>query len=389
MKKLERMGTIFVIVMAVVVSLSCAIGAGETATNTPQPPVATQLPAATLAVPTQPVQTQAIVSPQPVETQNVASPQPATGVTPTAPEINTITGSEANLDSYSMSLAIHQDGTDDKGNPYKQDFTFAEDTIKSQKADHFKISGMGALLGVSSGDLDIYQIDTSLYMYSPAQNDQKASCLAMSSGSSPIVPSTMNPGSMMKDIQTDQLLEKGVTVNGVVADHYSVKSTDMGFGTATSESGEVWLVEDGGYPVKFTGQAQGTFDESSFGSTSGSFTGTTSWDYELTNVNQLKSIDVPPECTQPTTQSDLPIPSNAAGLSQLGGMTVFTSPDKPADVSAYFKKNLPDKGWTVDSVDDSLGSVITIDISKSDQKMQIMITAGSSGSGSSVIITAQ
>jgi hypothetical protein len=119
-----------------------------------------------------------------------------------------------------------------------------------------------------------------------------------------------------------------------------------------------------------------------------SFTGTITWTYDLTNINQLTHFALPAECSsQQTSQSDLVFPSNANGMSQLGQVTVFSSPDRPADVSTFFQKNLPEKGWTVDSVDESTGSGITLLISKADQKLQVLITGDSSNGGSNVIIS--
>jgi hypothetical protein len=363
--------------VAVFASLSCsigAVGADQKPTDTPQPaaPARATAPAPTSTVPAPAAK---------IPTQPEAKP------IPTVPSLGDITSNTGNIDSFSMALVYHAEGKDDQGNPYKQDFTFAEDSIKSKKSDHFKISGMSALLGMGSGDLDIYEFDTSMFMYSAAQNDQKASCLALSGDKTTFDPNTMNPATLMKDITVDQLIAKGEMVNGVLADHYTVKNADIGFGTGTSQSGvtsqsgEVWLAQDGGYAVKFTGQAQGSFNLIS------TFTGTVTWTYDVKDINRVASIDLPPECSiQQNSQSDLVFPPNATGLSQLGQMTVFSSPDKPTDVSSFFQTNLPAKGWTVDSVNDSLGSVITIQISKAGQKMQIMIT-GDGSSGSSVIIT--
>ena len=376
MKKFERYFTLIVILAGAIASLSCAIGAGgadQKATEPPLPLVSTALPRVASTDPVAATRAPAQLSNSPV---------------PTVPSPGSLTTSGGTIDNYSMALVFHAEGKDDQGKLYKQEFTFAEDSIKSQKAGHFKISGMSALPGLGSGDLDIYQLENSLYMFSPAQNGQNASCLSLGGDATTFDPSSMNPAAMMKDITVDRLLESGVMVNGVKADHYTLKNVDLGFAKATplhgasSQSGEVWLAQDGGYAVKFTGQAQGAFDVVS------SFTGTMTWSYDVTNVNKLTSIALPDECSsQQTSQFGLIFPPNATGLSQLGQMTVFSSPDKPADVSAYFQKNLPDKGWTIDSVNESMGPVITLQISKASQKMQIMITSDTSNGGSSAVIT--
>ncbi len=384
MRKFERYFTVVVILVAVFASLSCSIGVGgadQKATDTPSASTAGKVTATTTAstAPAEVTRTApAAKTVIPAQVPTLAPNKPA----PTLGALSDLAASTGTFDSYSMALVYHAEGKDEQGKPYKQDFTFAEDSIKSQKADHFKISGMSALLGLGSGDLDIYQLNSSLYMYSAPRNGQNASCLALGGDATTFDPTTMNPAAMMKNITVDKLIEKGAMVNGTMTDHYTLKNNDMGFGEATSQSGEVWLAQDGCYPVKFTGQADGTFDVTA------KFTGTITWTYDVTNVNKLTGIDLPAECSsQGSAQSDLPIPPNATGLSQLGKMTVFSSPDKPGDVSTYFQKTLVEKGWTVDSVDESAGSTITLNISKTGQKMQILITGDSSIGGSNVIIS--
>jgi hypothetical protein len=373
LKKLERYFTVGVILTAVFASLSCSLGLSE-GTDTPAPPAAnraSEIPPAGSALP----QLTQTLPPTTIPTRPEATPLS------TPPPLGELGGSAANIDSFSMSLVFQAEGVDSKGKPYTQTFSYTEDSIKSQKSNHIKVSGLGSAAGVGLGDMDIYQVTAGVFMYSAPQNGENPSCLALGSGQSTFDPNSINPAGLMKNITVDQLIARGEMVNGVLADHYTVKNADMGWGEATSQSGDVWLAQDGGYAVKFTGQAQGTFDIVT------TFTGSITWNYDLTNVNQVNSIVLPPECTsQQNLLSDYVFPPNTTDLSQSGNMTVFSSLDKPADVSAFLQKNLPDKGWTIDLVDASTGSDITILISKAGKKMQITITSDSSTGGCSVFI---
>jgi hypothetical protein len=168
----------------------------------------------------------------------------------------------------------------------------------------------------------------------------------------------------------------------VKADHYKVEQSNLGFGTTTSQSGEVWLAQDGGYMVKFTGTAQGDF--TIFSDTT---KGTVTWNYDLTDANKLKEIVLPTECKEAAAGiSDLPIPPNATDQGNLGDLITFTSPDAPKVVGEYYRKNLPLQGWKILS-DTNMDTVVMMTIQKDTRKYSIMIASGSANKGSSVVIT--
>lgn len=187
---------------------------------------------------------------------------------------------------------------------------------------------------------------------------------------------------MVNSIKLQSLVAKGETVNGVKADHYKVEQSSLGFGTATSQSGDVWLAQSGGYMVKYTGTAQGDFNI--FSDTTN---GTTVWTYDLTGANQLKEIVLPAACADAAAAvSDIPIPPNATDQGNLGDLITFTSPDAPKTVGDYFRGALPGKGWKIVS-DTNLDTVIMMTIQKDTRKYTLMISPGNANKGSSVVIT--
>ncbi len=158
----------------------------------------------------------------------------------------------------------------------------------------------------------------------------------------------------------------------------------MGFGELTSESGEVWIAQDGGYAVHFVGQAEGTFDLST------SIKGQMNWTYDLKDVNTTFTIDLPEICAnQQNALSDLPIPDNATKVSSLGQIITFGSPDKPDVVAKYFRDNLPGKGWKI-TEDSAMGDTLfMLTAEKGEQTLSIMIAADDQTQGTSVIITSK
>jgi hypothetical protein len=185
---------------------------------------------------------------------------------------------------------------------------------------------------------------------------------------------------MVKNIETESLIARGEMVNGIKADHYKLRKAALGFGGAIS-SGEMWVAQDGGYAVKLITTSDGTFNI-----TADEIKGALTMEYNLTNINQVKEIVLPLECTkQAEGLSDLPMPTNATNVANLGGIYTFNSPDKPSVVADYFRKELPGKGWKITG-DNSLGTdLLTLEIEKAGKKMSIMISTD--GAGASVLIT--
>jgi len=376
MKKFDRTFTIFVILAAFLASMSCAVpgfgGAGTPPTDTPKPSEKTAA-ANTAVANVQKPTTAALTEPAQNPTQSSSGG---------ALELSGINSNMSSVDSYRMLMSFNVNGKDDKGNPVKKDFAVGSDAIKSKNDTHLIIRGMAEVAGLMSGNIDLYTVDKNSYLYTPATDAAKASCLSFGSDASMLSGTSMNPADMMKDITTDKLIAKGEVMNGIKTDHYSVKSSDMGFGKVTSQSGEVWIAQDGGYAVHYTGKADGTF------TIVNTYTGTLTWTYDLKDINKVASIDLPAECAaQLGALADLAVPPNATNVSNLGTMVTFGSPDKPADLVTYFKASLTAKGWKIDSVDDTLPGIVTMAISKTDTKKSIMITADDKTGGSTVIIT--
>ncbi len=189
---------------------------------------------------------------------------------------------------------------------------------------------------------------------------------------------------MMKDIIPGALIARGELVNGVKTDHYKVDKVGVGFGELTSESGEVWIAQDGGYAVHFVGQAEGTFDLST------SVKGQMNWTYDLKDVNQAFTIEVPEICAnQQSALGDLPVPDNATQINSLGQIVTFGTPDKPDVVAKYFRDNLPGKGWKI-TEDSTMGDALFMLTAEKDGKvLSIMIAADDKTQGTSVIITSK
>jgi hypothetical protein len=304
-----------------------------------------------------------------------------------APQLSSVGTNLDTLDSYHMSFVIDVNGSDKNKKPATQHVSILQEVIQSKNQSHLKMSGISLAGAGDNGSLDIYQIDQQSYLFSNSGDARAApSCLSFSASQPTIdTNSLLKPEDMLKDIQIQELIAKGEMVNGVKTDHYKVSQANLGFGTSKDASGDIWIAEDGGYAVKFTGTATGSFDIGD-----NSIDGTLTWEYNLTGINSLQAIGLPPECeSQQDAMGDLPVPPGVSDIANLGKLISFSSPDKPAVVADFYRAALPDKGWKITN-DSGLGAdLVTLDIRKGDQTMTILITGEPNSGGSSILITSK
>jgi len=383
MSHLNRLSVLCVVLAAVLVSMACSISsivpnlAGDDATATPQVAVPMGAAAPTqMVVPT--TDGKVTTAPKPTSAAGPTLPV-ATG----APQIENVQAGLDKLDSYRMNYNMTVTGKDAKGAEAKQELKLLQETIKSKESLRTSWTGLGMSADKSASAFDMYQIGKTSYILTLVKDNPKGTCMSFSSDKPAFDKSQLiTPAELMAGVQSDNLVARGETVNGVKADHYKLKKANLGFGVATSQVGDVWVAQDGGYLVKFLGQAEGDFSLSA-----DQIKGMVVWDYNLTEINKLKEILLPAECTASAgAMADLPVPSNALEKSSFGEIITFNSPDAPKAVADFYRKELPAKGWKIAN-DSDLGPVVMLTIQKDTRKFSLMITPGTGDKGTSVVIT--
>jgi hypothetical protein len=376
MSRINRSFVVIVILAAMFTSLACSVGSLLPTSSTPTsvpPTVDEHIP--TYAFPTDKAAT-AIPG---GKATTVSGATPAAG---TSQVENAQTGLDK-LDSYRMSFNMLIDGKDATGKAAKQDLKMIQEYIKSSNSMHMSIQGSGWATELGGSGLDFYQMDKTSYVITTVKDATKPSCMSFSSDTPTFDKGQlMSPDEMMGSIQSKELVARGEMVNGVKADHYKLSKADLGFGVATSQSGEVWIAQEGGYIVRFTGQGEGDFSLST-----DKIKGKVTWTYDLLQINKLAAITLPAECkASADAVKDLPIPTNATEKNSVGDIITFTSPDAPKVVGAFYRAELVAKGWKIVS-DSNLDTVVMLSIQKDTRKFQIMITPGTNDKGTSVVIT--
>jgi hypothetical protein len=377
MSRINRSFVVIVILAAMFASLACSVGSILPAASTPTsvpPTVDEKIP--TYAPPTAKPGT---TTPGSGKATAVSGATPAAGIPQTE---NAQTGLDK-LESYRMNYNMVIDGKDAAGKAAKQELKLIQEYIKSSNNMHMSIQGSGWATELGGNGLDFYQMDKTSYILTTAKDATKPTCMSFSSDKPTFDKSQlMSMDELMGAIQSKDLVARGETVNGVKADHYKLSKADLGFGVVTSQSGEVWVAQEGGYLVRFIGQADGDFSLSD-----DKIKGKVTWTYDLLQVNKLTAITLPAECKASSDAlKDLPIPTNATEKNSVGDLITFTSPDAPKVVGEFYRKELIAKGWKILS-DSNLDTVVMLSIQKDTRKFQIMITPGTNDKGTAVVIT--
>jgi hypothetical protein len=286
----------------------------------------------------------------------------------------------ADLESYSIHFVQSLDGKTDSNLPLKVKLVYTQsvinplrivhlitesdpDTENANKAEFFRFGNQVYLLSENN----ICSTYTeNLDITSPTEAE-----FGMSSVFSKLIPG--------------KLLAQGVEVNGIMTDQYEVKELATHQYDLKDIKAQVWYAQDGGFIVKFNGQATGTAISTSQG-LKGS--GLLQWAYDLRDVNQIADIQLPQPCREVSQGgvNDIPMPENAMDVTKIGSMIIFKAPETVELVTEYYRKEMPLAGYQLKDEIDYEGMFI-FNFSKEDENIMIMIS--SLEDGSEVMITVE
>jgi hypothetical protein len=295
-------------------------------------------------------------------------------------DIKDIGGSLDDLNSYRLQFSFSFDGKDEQGKPQKGGMEFVQEIIKGSNDQHIRWAATGDAANSTQGSFEFFQVGGTSYIYS-AEGQGAQKCVGMTSGQdSGNMGAAFKPSDVIGGLERAKLVGKGETVNGVVADHYTFDQNALSFGTFASAQGDAWIAQDGGFLVKYIGTATGKDSFMSNKSAEGTFT----WEYNLTDANKVGAIALPKDCAGQQPANDIPVPENATDKASFGKLITFKTPDAPADVAAFYKKQMLTQSWKAGEAS-GFGDVQTLNFSKDGRKLSITITKEEQG-GSAVMI---
>lgn len=333
-------------------------------------------PAAT-AVPTARPQNTA-VSAQPTARPTAGAVQPtASSAQPTsAPEDYDLAESSSldKLDSYRTTYSWRWSETKDGATKTGQ-WDAVEEYSKADAARH-------TLWSITDGGettaIEIIRIGQFTYM--KGEDGQWTSM--MTTDSDPFASSAMF-SDPLSGIAGDkgQLVQRGMSVNGVTADHYKLSESSggfMGLGVADKMSGDVYVSSQLQVVVKYVAHYEGK----TLG-ISGGTNGVLDVSFDLADINKPVKI-VAPEGVAPPLSDDIPVIEGATELTAMSGVVSYKTTRTAAEVTVFYSEAMLAKGWTAGE-----GAIEgMLSFTKDERQATIMIQA-ESGVTSVTVIAAE
>lgn len=130
------------------------------------------------------------------------------------------------------------------------------------------------------------------------------------------------------------------TMNGVATDHYTFDERALGEAGFSKSSGQVWVASETGVVVRYLLTTSAGADYFGKG-----IEGAQTWEYNLTDINQPVTIDLPVGC--PGGLVEAPLMPAAQSIRKLPSVTVYSIAGSIQDVFAFYREQLPALGWVV------------------------------------------
>jgi hypothetical protein len=264
-----------------------------------------------------------------------------------------------NLSSYKAVLTLSFDGTN-AGQPNKWSKTYGMISQKNPAARQLTIVKTGALADLTP----VYMAEMNGAAY---EVRGETGCVANVKEEGRALAARMEPAGFLTAVHgADEAGSE--TVNAVAAKHYTFDDRALGQMKRAKSRGELWVAVSGGYIVRY--RVTTTADAVYFGE---GIAGVLTWDYELSDVNQPVTIQLPEDC--PDGMVDAPLLPGAANIENLPGSLSYNTSSKPAEAAAFYQKQIPSTGWILDdnqaSTDDT---TLFLSFTRKDRQMMVTIT---------------
>ena len=224
------------------------------------------------------------------------------------------------LSSYRATLTLSFEGTN-AGQPEQWSRTYTMLVTQTSPARQLTIE--------KSEDAPVYMAEVNDTFYERRGED---ACIANAVEAEGAFAETWEPAGFLNSVIGAD--EAGTdTVNGVAADHYTFDERAQGALDIAESTGEIWIVSDGGYLVRYALVTAGGADYFGEG-----IEGTLTWDYELDDVNQPLVIEVPDDC--PAGMLDVPVLPDAVDVLEMPGYTSYTTPSGMEDAITFYEEQV-------------------------------------------------
>ncbi len=304
-----------------------------------------------------------------------------------SPTPSNLPGNPGNLHSYRTTFITSLSGLDQNGMEVNEKTTISQEVVQDLGSFHFKLLSESNQLQIQN--IDIYTIDSQNYFWDQSlESVDDSTCISYSNVTGPDQSTfnfdSLSPEHFFKDIERDELIEEGVTVNDILTNHYSISDSSFNGSNLQTKNAEIWIAQQGDYVVRFYGEAEGESSSLINGST---VNGKLTWEYDLHDANRVEKIELPAKCSSSSKDNfGIPLPENAQNINVFESLISFTSMEEPAILADFFVKTLSENGFSQKDYSE-FEDVYIIVFEKEDKTYTIMISPAENGGSSAVIST--
>jgi hypothetical protein len=236
------------------------------------------------------------------------------------------------LSTYKATLTISFDGAQD-GQPHQWSSTYEALYTKEPLARQVTIRQTGdtseeepelpALMAAKDGAA--YEID------------EDGSCTATVFDSQDPLMGLLDPAGLLTGVFGAEEASQE-TLNGIATTHYTFDERALVQNGRNKSTGEMWVASEGGYIVRYLVTTKG--DANYFG---GGMEGTLTRDYQLTDINQPITIELPADCSPGLVNA--PLLPDASIVVSLPGVLQYDTRTSVLEARAFYEQELSKLGW--------------------------------------------
>lgn len=208
----------------------------------------------------------------------------------------------------------------------------------------------------------VYTVDQTSYT---TASDNENFCIALAEDKPAGVP---QPRDWLNDIESAELAEQGVEVNGFLTDRYTFRDRIETQEVQAEISGEVWVARGLNIIIRHRGESVGRMMAAPDSNTMED--ARVSWEYSFERIASDFEVEIPAACLE---GGDLPVPPGAKNSMRAGGMTSFDIDSPVNEVAAFYKEEMQKAGWTL-AEESAYGDTVTLSFEKGDQKVSAQIS---------------
>jgi hypothetical protein len=157
------------------------------------------------------------------------------------------------------------------------------------------------------------------------------------------------------------------TVNDVAANHYTFDERALGQLGLANSMGEMWVAAQAGYIIKYVLRTEGDADYFGEG-----IQGSLTWDYELTDVNQPVTFELPNDC--PSGMVNAPLLPDASNILSMPSVLAYDTASSLADIAAFYQSELTNLGWELTGETVITDTSVLLEFSQGDKTLTVITT---------------